>query len=86
MFKSAFTILENMDRSIIGLAGIVVGGILAVPSTLIARTFSGAEAVGSNILIQGAQITGLLILIGVPLLYWVVLPFFEHRQRKNNDI
>ncbi|MCJ7479129.1 MAG: hypothetical protein MUP63_03035 [Candidatus Nanohaloarchaeota archaeon QJJ-7] len=75
-----------MKRPVIGLAGIVVGSTLAIPSTLISKTFSGAEAVGSNILIQAAQVMGLLILIGVPLLYWIILPLVERRQRKNNKI
>ncbi len=72
-----------MKHAFIGLFGIVFGGILLVPSFLIGKTFDGQSAVAGNPTIAAVQGVGVLILVGTPLLYWVVLPLAERRQRKS---
>ncbi|MDY6768911.1 MAG: hypothetical protein SVW02_02275 [Candidatus Nanohaloarchaea archaeon] len=71
-----------MKHAFIGLFGIVFGGILLVPSFLIGKTFSGQSAVSSNPAILAIQVVGAAILIGTPLLYWVILPVAERQQRR----
>lgn len=73
-----------MKRAFIGLFGMLFGAALLIPSVLIGKTFRGASAVSANPLIFGVQITGLLILTGFPMLYWVLLPVLE-RRRADND-
>ncbi|MFB6294908.1 MAG: hypothetical protein ABEI97_04060 [Candidatus Nanohaloarchaea archaeon] len=72
-----------MKRAFIGLFGIVFGAILLVPSFLIGKTFGGQNAVSGNPAILVIQVVGAAILIGAPLLYWIILPVAERQQRKN---
>lgn len=72
-----------MKRIFIGLFGIVFGAILLIPSYLIGRTFSAQEAVGANPAVLAIQATGGLLLVGAPLLFWLILPLAERHQRKN---
>ncbi|MDY6761940.1 MAG: hypothetical protein SVY41_02740 [Candidatus Nanohaloarchaea archaeon] len=72
-----------MKRAFIGLFGMVFGGILLVPSFLIGKTFGGQGAVSTNPAILAIQGIGAALLIGTPLLYWVILPVAErHRLKK----
>lgn len=71
-----------MKRAFIGLAGLIVGGILLVPSVLLREVFSGQQALAGNPLILAFQAIGIALIVGAPLLYWIILPAMEHRQRE----
>lgn len=75
-----------MKRVFIGLFGMVFGAILLVPSFLMDRVFGGSAAVGPNMAILGLQATGIILLLGFPLVFWLVLPFFDRRERKKSQV
>lgn len=73
-----------MTRAFIGLAGILVGSILLVPPLLFEKTLSEG-GVGGSPIFWVLRLAGLIVLIGVPLLFWVILPLLERRQRERNE-
>ncbi|MDY6768908.1 MAG: hypothetical protein SVW02_02260 [Candidatus Nanohaloarchaea archaeon] len=75
-----------MKRAFIGLFGVVFGAILLIPSFLIGKTFSGQGAVSSNAAILGIQATGIFILVGAPLLFWIILPLAQRQQEKQEKV
>ncbi|MFB6166764.1 MAG: hypothetical protein ABEJ62_00685 [Candidatus Nanohaloarchaea archaeon] len=74
-----------MKRVFLGLTGILFGSSLIVPTLLMGETFRGTEG-SLGPLPLALQMTGAILLVGTPLLYWVVLPLLERHQRKREEL
>ncbi len=75
-----------MKRAFLGLFGMMFGAGIAIPAFLMRKTFSGADAVGASPLLFTLQVAGLLLLVGFPMLYWVLLPVLEDRRQEREEL
>ncbi len=69
-----------MERAFKGMVGLMFGALIFVPALLMDHVFSSAGQ--PSLVVQLLEVVGLLLMVALPLLFWVVLPLMERYRRR----